>query len=709
VQFSQSPLTVYDVDEWDPLSFLSDGEEDQHTLCPQYLEDIGEKTAVILTDHGLSTYPHNDSRCEGEEVGDDRIDLSLNQKRLSCALVCQESICGMVTSWSDTFLSTELWNFCETTSTVPLHEGQSFDKCRKVGEFDDLGFIDVPPLRILLDVSKGDMSHSSTAVGKATMLASRMRTPRSEFLKDWHLSSYLQDGYLRTSRSSDPKYLPQVMGGSGARALFSNPSNLYLYTHAYRGGICQRIYGSATRELRQSLDSLVRGEVLMPILCQRLRDRQEYLHGTYGEKIFIPTKEYSDSFGERLPAPLVRQSGGANLFASFEQRLVRTRHVLTRSSAEREWENTLRIRGRLLLRYRGVKESEEREAFDRKRARSEYGDAVFANTAFSNLLSRRGTIEDVIQLTNDNHHVVRCGATSFTKWDAEWLFFGGKAEGFSIDDLTFSEDLYLRKEVSEDETMRVGSILLRPVTKHGKRVLTTTTVGLYQIGSGMFEWAADLADRLKNHRDELGRPLTAEDALKDYEKDPEWVNDDTLIIAKCLRDTSKRTQSTSEVILVSADRRLGNQLANSCNCAVYRVDPRDYIPWSRESGLSQQSLVDPVIIASYFNTRGRRVNPVATYVDTGSMGSYLSRIETREGNLFVKRITSTGRLPDGRRTVSYHLTQLNVPADLRYAYHAPVAKHRKFTSGDPLYGETIHRRSVLSSLGLSQQSWRKGL
>jgi len=100
--------------------------------------------------------------------------------------------------------------------------------------------------------------------------------------------------------------------------------NLYLSVHAYRGGRCQRIYGSATRELRQALSSLERGEALMPILCRRLRDRQEYLHGTYAEKIFIPTRAYQDTYGERLPEPLIMASGGANLFTSFENRLLRT-------------------------------------------------------------------------------------------------------------------------------------------------------------------------------------------------------------------------------------------------------------------------------------------------------------------------------------------------------------------------------------------------
>jgi len=709
LRFTEAPLSVYDTETWDPLASLRHRERDQTDLDPDFLTGLGQKTYNTLVEYNVDCDSYHTSRVEGEEVGDDRVDFSLDPRKLATGLVVQEEVLRMVTSPEDTFLSAELWNFCETTSFVPLHQGQSFDKCRKVGEFDHLGFIDAPPLRILLDVSKGDRSHSSTSVGKATMLASRMRTPRSEFLRDWHLASFLQDGFLRTSRSTDPKYLPQIMGGSGARACFSNPTNSYLYVHAYRGGICQRIYGSATRELRLSLDSLVRNQVSMPILCRRLRERQEYLHGTYADKIFIPTKEYMTSFDEKLPEPLVRASAGSNMFSAFEHRLNRTRHVVTRSDAEREWENTLRIRARLLSRYRTTKETEDLSTFERRRKRSEFGDALNANVAFSNLLDRNGSIEDVVQLTNDNFHVVNCGATHFTKWDAEWLFLGGKAEGFSIEDLSFSEDLFLRKEISEDETMRVGSIPLLPITRKLAVVKTTTTVGMYQIGSGMLEWAEDLTGRLEQRREQLGRPLTAMDALQEYEKDPEWVNDDTLIIAQCLRDTSMLAKTSGEVILVSADKRLGNQLANSCGVAVYRIDPRDYLRWTRRPEIGPESERDPFVMCSYFTGRNTP-KPVKTYIDTGSVNAFLARMQTLDdGTATVRRTTSSEPLLDGRRSVSYDLITLDIPSSLRYFYHAPVTSQRRFKPIEPTYGETISRRSAISSRSMSSNNWRQGM
>jgi len=704
-------ISSYDVETWDPLDDFDDSYHPPKTLDLSVIASIGSATRGIMESYNLLDAPVHNSRVEGEEVGDDRVDFSNNPWKLACGLVCQQQVMHMVTSEDDTTISPYLWNFCETTSTVPAHKGQSFDKCRKVGDFKDLGFIDVPPLRILLDVMKGDRSHSSTAVGKATMLGSRMRTPRTEFLHDFHLASFLQDGFLRTNRMSEPKYLPQIMGGSGVRALFSNPLNLYLYVKAYRNGRCDRIYGSATRELRQSLDSLEQGKrVIMPILNRRLRDRQEYLHATYDAKIFIPTREYMTSFKETLPPPLMRESGGANLFASFENRLIRTRHVVTRSSAEREWANTLRIRDRLLLRGTTTVEGQLREDFERKAARRRFGMALNANTAFANLLERTGSLKDVIQLTDDNFTVVNCGATTFTKWDADWLFYGGKGDTFSIEDLTSSEDLFLRSEVSEEETMKVGSILLRPIAGNQRLVLTTTTVGLYEIGSGMYEWASNLASRLVERRDRNGCSLSPAEALEEYKVDPEWINDDTLIISRCRHDSAGRAQRSTVVALVSADRRLANQLSNSCNVTVFAIHPTEYIQLLLGMGKDPKQELDPLVLNSYIGGVHHPVQHV--YVDTGSVNSFLSRIEeTTDRKMLITRSieSSGGRTKSDLRVAKYVLQTVDISDNLHPKRYFPVQNPKRFRSNsDPFGSEKSSRRSTMSHSSRSTvTNWRE--
>jgi len=712
VNFITDPLTVYDTETWNPILEDEYNPLELGSLDVDEVYSLGKSTIDVVNYYGIADFLPNDSRVEGEEVGDDRVDFSLNPLKLATCLVAQERVCRMATSLEDTNLSAHIWNFCEISSVVPLHPDQSFDKCRKTGEFKDLGFIDVPPLRILLDVMKGDRSHSSTSVGKASMLGARMKTPRSEFLPDFFLASYLQDGYLNTCRSTDPKYLPQIMGGSGVRALFSNPLNLHLYVHAYRGGRCQRIYGSATRELRQSLDSLEKGDrVIMPILNRKLRDRQEYLHGTYDAKIFIPSNDLKDSFKENAPPPLIKASGGANLFSNFENRLQRTKHVVTRTDAEREWENTIRIRERLLSRYTPTTTVLDREKCDKQIARRQFGNALTANTAFANLLARKGSLQDVIQLTQDNFLVVNCGATHFSKWDAEWLFFGGKSDNFSIEDLTSSEDLFLRSEVSEDETMRVGSIPLRPIYGKSKMVLTTTTVGLYQIGSGMYEWASDLTARLIKKRQSLNRPLDASDALEEYEISPEWVNDDSLIISRCLRDCTGRAYRSTGVILVSADRRLGNQLANTCNVHVYRVNPVSYIMLALYLHKPPLEEMDCVIAQAFMDLKEGQVPVHYIYVDTGSVNAALSRVaEADDQSLKIKVTGDCHILPRGRRQYSYELINTDVRSKLVYMTHVPVLKPKRFRGTGTDQALSMQRRkSYASSKSATSNNWRSGI
>jgi len=712
VRFTETPLTVYDTVEWDPLDGFVPYEPQEFDLDVHVMHDLGDLVQKTAKKFGVWTgLIPPPGRVEGEEVGDDRVDLTLNPLQASSVIVCQEKVSRMVTSWRDTNISRYLWNFTEVTSIVPAHPEQSFDRCRKVGVFDDLGYVDVPPLRILMDVHKGDMSHSSTAVGKATMLGSRMRTPRTEFLQGWYLASYLQDGLLRTNRSSEPKYLPQIMGGSGVRAPFGCAENLYLSVHAYRGGSCQRIYGSATEELRQSLSHLEGGRAEMPMLNRRLRDKQEYLHGTYAEKVFIPTKEYMSSFGEKLPPPLIRASGGANLFSTFENRLQRTRHLVTRSSAEREWEQTQKVRALLLVRGRPTPESNELDRLRKKRARDEFGGALSANTALTHLLERKGTLSDVIQLTNENFHVVNCGVTAFTRWDAQWLFNGGKSTNFSIEDLTSSEDMFLRTDVSEDESMRVGGIPLRPIINNIKEVLSTTTVGLYQIGTGMYEWAEKLTRRLIASRDRIG-VLSSADALQDYEVDPEWVNDDSLIIARCLRDTSGLHGKAQTVLLVSADKRLGHQLANTCNVQVVRLDPTDYILWSIRNERDPIHMEpDPSDIiqdipALYDGNLVRHV-----YVDTGSVGAYLARVDPdTDRGVHIRTPRSSSNDPiTGQRKYRYDITPVPNRLNIRSMRHVPVLKPKRYVGLPPASPELLTRRPSIASRSLSSnKSWRAG-
>jgi len=685
---------------WDPIALLGQV-DDRLEVCKTDLVHIFHSAAMLCDEAELPTSIRDDDIIFGMEVGDDRTDGSRSAYRLALGLIIQEQVLHMQTSQEDTCISKTLWNFCEITNGIPTDITQTFDYCRKNNNFESLGFVDSPPLRIILDVTKGDNSHSSTASGKAAMLGSRMRTPRTSMLRVLQLASFIQDGMLRTSMSSDPKYLPRIMGGSGVRPLFDSAENLYLYTLAYKGGRCNRVYGSATRELQACLRELSSSRATMPVLCRMLSDRQEYLHGTYSNMIFVPKYSYKDVQMDQLPMPLIESPGGANRFNATLNRLVRTKHLVTRTVAVREWQYSKTIRARLLSRL--STERYEFEDFARKQAlRSAFGCALNANTAFANLLARKATWKDVEMLMNsENHITLTSGSPEFTLYDAQWIASGAKYENFSIEDLTITEDLHSREDVSEEQTFKVGGLVLRPIIGDKiQRIETTTKVGLYEINKSMEQWAEDTFRRLLSHRVE-GKPLRRDDVLTEIMKDPEWVNDDTGLIELCLRDTSSLHQRSARVVLVTMDKRLSNQMSNTCNVQVERLHPASYVLRMRELGKDpihdrDQALL---LLAGMIPARERSDPIRQIYVDTGSVAHILTNLEEYEqgvpSSVKKREYISSGVRDDGHRWTRYALRDIpQTMTVLRTEPIRPVLRDRRF------------RHSQSSGISSRVASWR---
>jgi hypothetical protein len=668
---------------WDPLDSLY-SEPERQEICKVELCQIFRSAATLCEEMEIPTSVRDNINVFGMEVGDDRTDACRDAYRLALGLIVQEQVLHMQTSQEDTCISRSIWNFCEITNGIPADVTETFDYCRKNNNFETLGFVDSPPLRIILDVTKGDGSHSSTASGKAAMLASRLRTPRTSMLRVLQLASFMQDGMLRTSMSSDPKYLPRIMGGSGARPLFDNDENLYLYTLAYKGGRCNRVYGSAVRELQACLRELSLNRATMPVLCKMLSDRQEYLHGTYANMIFAPKYAMKDVAMERLPVPLIESPGGANRFNASLNRLVRTKHLVTRSVAVREWEYSKTIRARLLSRL-STERYDVEDHLRRGALRQAFGGALSANTAFANLLAKKASWKDVETLMkSDDHITLTSGAPEFTYYDAQWLASGAKFENFSIEDLTITEDLHSREEVSEEQTFKVGGLVLRPILgDYIRRIETSTKVGLYEINQSMEQWADNLYRRLLSHRVE-GKPLRREDILTEVMVDPEWVNDDTGLIELCLQRTPTLHQRSARVVLVSMDKRLANQMSNTCNVQVERLHPISYIMRMRSLGLDpindREKALD--VLGRFVPSRERNDPVREFFVDTGSVAHVLSNLEEYApgvpDTVMRREHLSKGTL-DGTRWTRYVLREIPQHIlDFQTVPHRPVLKDRRF-------------------------------
>jgi len=687
---------------WNPLDYLPSTGDTEVLGDPEFFREIERESEELCMKYKLPSKAPTQGDAVGMEVGDDRVDTSRSALTLARVLSVQEKVSDMKTSWEDTLISRRIYNFCEVTNSLPADPDGSFDSCRRTGRFENLEYTDAVILRIVIDCSKGESSHSSTAVGKAGMLASRCNTPRSEHRSSLHLASYIQDGCLRTAYSPDPKYLPSIMGGSGHRPLFDSPVNLYLSVKAYRGGGYDRLYGSATKEIRQCITDLDNGIGATPVLSLRLRDRQDYLHGTYADKVLIPSKTLQSFGSVSLPEPLYKATGAQNRFQSSEIRLVRTKHLIGRKDAERELEKTQRTQ-HTLFGTTDTMYASRQASLQRRMARKRFGEALQGNTAFMRLLNRCANGQEVDILRKEGFLSVGCGVTEFSKWDAQWLAAGGKGETHTIDSLTSTEDMFVRNEVSTEECFRVGGIPLGILTSgHTRYETTKSSVGLYQINTSMLEWADKLCNRLVQERQRLGEPISAPTLSSIFNEDREWVNDDTLLIAKCLVDVGHLTRA-SHVCLISDDRRLGNQMANTCNTHVIRISARSAVLkihrpcWDSETVVTvseAESMLGGTPLA------GTRLTGV--YIDTGSVAAACAKYDAPtsspdKGIFRYRERISSGYDIDQKRYSRYLLRTEVVSAPLIYESHMNVYRGKRFKWYKPV--EDVYNGQV--------SSWRR--
>jgi len=684
---------------WNPLSFVRD-EFTTNLLDLNEIEDISSAVVEVAKLNNLDLIHKPHSPIIGREVGDDRVDLSQSTEKLCVAQAVQERVVKMVTSPEDTGIRRLTWNFCEVTSVIPTDPHTGYDYIRKDGDFSNLGYNDSIILRLILDVQKGaGEDHSSTPTGKMAMLGSRLATPRGELRGTWMIASLFQDAYLSTTRAEEPKYLPQQMGGTGVTALFDNPTNTYYYALAYKGGTYARIYGTAVHELANCLQYLERGLQVAPILCTRLREKQEFFHGTYDRFVAVPNKaDLEPGPDGRTPLPLYEATGGVNRYQQFENRLLRTRYVVGRRAAEQEWEHTHRLQNLVSGVY---KHTSEMEAYDKDRTsskRARYGNALRANSALQNLLRRQATESDIKALMGDaSYRVITTGRRTFERSDALWVYNNGRTENYSLSDIMVSEDIFSREEVSVEETFKVPGIYLRPITHRGvEYVATKTKVGLWQINSTMEAWAENLHNRLRDERDDHGRPLKPSEIGPIFDEDPEWVNDDSGLIGRCMREHTESGATAYAVILVTADKRLATQMAETSNVTVYRVPPQNYLVRCYQMG---GSTVNPLSLEQLRSQMRLKVVPDALYIDTGSLSAASRELEVDPANetkLIRRELNHTGW--DGlHRFSSVRLTKTVQYNKLVYYIHYPVQRPKVWRQ---------HSRPA-SSVYSSHDSWRR--
>jgi len=475
---------------------------------------------------------------------------------------------------------------------------------------------------------------------------------------------------LRIARSPEPKYMPNVLGGCNCPAPYEDPVNTYLYMKSFKGGGYDRLYGTATEEMKQAILLSEKGTPCSVVLPKILRDNEELTFATFSQYVMLPSSAVRNTVDEDLPSPLYHAGGVESGFTSVEGRLRRANLLVTKTEARTLKERGNRIREYILAPV-NIAGSEELRKAEKLRRRAELGNAVRGHSAYMRLVSMTGNMSDITKLIRDDWTVCVNGQPEFSYEHAEWLHKGGKGKFLTMRDLSLDEDMYLREEVSLDETLKVEGIQLDVEGK--KKYLSQTTVaraGLYQIDKGMEEWAKDIVHKLKNFP---LRPLPHKEVLDTFYENREWVNDDSLLIAKSIRDCEGRS-ATSDLCLISRDNRLGNQMANSTAHRVVMVEPSSLLgalPRKEWSGTSKVTPLEVYNVYSDYAKSGEYALsvPYKVYIDTGSLltAAHNKGISVENGVAMMSNdvVTETGVNAHGRRYKTVKRTTIPLRSTVR--------------------------------------------
>jgi len=689
---------------WNPLASIPVYPDMNATLSTDYISSLVEDALAKLDEFGVEATPLEPTVI-GREAGDDRVDFSPSSTTLALGLIVQERVMDMSTSIEDTFISKELYNFCEVTSSIPHARQQSLEHAKK-GGFRNLGYVDSPPLRLVLDVRKGTGDHSSTEVGKCSMLGIRVRDTKPQLRLRMELASALQDACLRTSSMKEPKSMPIELGGCGSPPKWGDPRNLFLYMKNFRKGTYDRVYGSAVHEVKRAVQDADRGLPSTVLLADMLRARQDYLHATYAEKIAVPSPELLGKV-DGMPPPLYKSVGVTSGVSGVERRLVRAKLILPLRDAKLEWDRESHLT-EIMFGTRTVKSSLLAEVRDLRKSRKRFGDAISGNSAFQNLLRRRADGSEIEKLRDEGFGIVASGRLSFAYLDAVWVSEGCKGEIFTLADLPRSQDMYLRTEVSNERTMKVPGLLLHPVGRSGRRLVETVTrLGLWQISTSMENWCIEKVQRLQELRDHWNGDPPAERIRAVLRDNPEWVADDSLITARVFEDIRGEI-STQTIVLLTRDKRLCRQLAQTTDTIVVGVDPLVVLNAFPDRVYDARMEVTPydietILGGEWFSAKGIRP-PAHCYVDTGSVESALMNMRADvEPGVLHREVLSEVYIHNGHRACALLRTVVSLRSvESRVLLCWPTT----VTSENPLFTGSADRETAGGSTTSSTFSRR---
>jgi hypothetical protein len=286
---------------------------------------------------------------------------------------------------------------------------------------------------------------------------------------------------------------------------------------------------------------------------------------------------------------------------------------------------------------------------------------------------------------------------------ALWLAGGGKVSCFDLSNLTTSEDMYLFDEVSESRTLKVGGITLKPMLWGiPTKTVTTSKIGLWQVGKSMYDWAENLTNRLILSS-KTKRPIPRESLVRIFNEDREWVADDSGLIDLCLQDCKHLASQAFTIGLVSDDVKLARRMASSANVVVLLASPEEILRILQPGTVTSQLKLS----VEWWNAHRERKSYLGSadsafiYMDTGSIMSAAAKLEydMTERKIFRKTLRSTSLTSqrDGeKRKARYEVRFLPRLTKFRVRQINPVTENRYYrpmVDSTGLYSESSYEQS----------------
>jgi len=226
------------------------------------------------------------------EVGDDEESVSSSKPFIALLPVIHE-LAGMVVSWKDTSINPRFGNFAEDMVFLPDGYYQTWHNTRKTSSARDMSYLDVPKLRLGIDIRPMRMDHSGTNDGKTNLVGSRNAwIPYNSPIKGlYEIFSLYQDMNLGLLRDKKFAYLPTVLGGFGKPIPFAEPSNFERFNKSFRQGMYSTLHREVIRRTVVILhnDSLGYQVERDPLLAHIVRFESSFHDWIKNKSIYAPT------------------------------------------------------------------------------------------------------------------------------------------------------------------------------------------------------------------------------------------------------------------------------------------------------------------------------------------------------------------------------------------------------------------------------------